>query len=111
MIITKKAMSAADGAARHGRDARAAAARRHGSGLRRRPRPSRRRQIADALRRRLRAERHDDAVLDPTAEGAASSSRRFCKPLEPFRDQLLVVTGLERRAGRRARTPAPRRGS
>ncbi len=83
MIVTKKALDRADGAARPRRDAGAAAARQHGAGVlrawrRRAARPG------QPPRRRLRAERHPDGALD--AAGGRRRLRahaRSCEPLAP----------------------------
>ena len=74
----------------------------------------RRAQPADAVRRRLRPERRDHGRSGrPATTGADFEFTPILKPLEPFRDQLVVVSNLTRApaaASRRPRGQRRRRG-
>ena len=105
MIVTKKASAAPHVPARHGCDARAAAARRHGPGVRRSA--TRRRQAVAPPGHRLRAERHHHGAAGRRGDGRRWSSRRSCEPLAPFRDQMLVLSGLRTRRATRCPARAP----
>ena len=45
------------------------------------------------IRRRLRADGRGDGQVDPAATGAGFEFTPILKPLEPFREQVVVVTG------------------
>ena len=96
MFITKTVVAAADVSAGHGRRARAAAPRRDDAG------GDRAREARAAQPRRAR--RSSTCRTAPTwrrgrrpRPARSSSSRRPSKPLEPFRDSLVVVSNLQAR--------------
>ena len=93
MIITKKTLPRRTVAPRTRDGGGVAAARRHGPGADR-ARPDRGEAEA-APGVRVRAARRRDAELDPAHRGRRLRDHADPEPLEPFRDNLVVLSGLD----------------
>ena len=102
MIVTKKAISRRTVLRGIGHGRRAAAARRHGAGADGRCRTRRRKPCAAWASSTTRTASSTRTGCR-RASAASSSSRPCSQPLEPFRDQLVVVTGLVEPSGGSAR--------
>ena len=72
------------------------------------PRWPRRRRPRDALRRRLHSARRHHGPLDAGQGGPGFEFTPILKPLEPFKDHVVVVSNLDRARGTTTATP-PRR--